>query len=124
VDINLHFTGDLHAITTANNLLAALVDNALYYRTPVELDVNKIRWRRCMDMNDRFLRNVVVGLGGKANGIPREGGFDITAASEVMAILALASDYKDLEARLARIVVGMTPDGKPVRAQDLYAAPS
>ncbi|MFL5319198.1 MAG: formate--tetrahydrofolate ligase [Myxococcaceae bacterium] len=123
-DINLHFTGDLHAITTANNLLAALVDNALYYRTPVELDVNKIRWRRCMDMNDRFLRNVVVGLGGKANGIPREGGFDITAASEVMAILALASDYKDLEARLARIVVGMTPDGKPVRAQDLYAAPS
>lgn len=123
-DINLHFTGDLHAITSANNLLAALVDNALYYRTPVELDVNRIRWRRCMDMNDRFLRNVVVGLGGKANGIPREGGFDITAASEVMAILALSADAKDLEARCSRIVVGQTPDGKPVRAADLFAGPS
>ncbi|MCP3099249.1 formate--tetrahydrofolate ligase [Myxococcus sp. K15C18031901] len=121
-DINLHFTGDLHAITSANNLLAALVDNAVYYGHPVALDATRVRWRRALDMNDRFLRNVIVGLGGKANGVPREGAFDITAASEVMAILALAEDLKDLEARLGRVVVGHTRDGQPVRAKDVDAA--
>jgi formate--tetrahydrofolate ligase len=123
-DINLHFTGDLHAVTAAHNLLAALVDNAVYYRDPVEIDSRMVRWRRALDMNDRFLRNVMVGLGGKAHGVPREGAFDITAASEVMAILCLSSSLKDLEARCARIVVGQTRDGKPVRAGDIFAAPS
>lgn len=121
-DINLHFTGDLHAITSAHNLLAALVDNAVYYGHPVTLDSTRVRWRRALDMNDRFLRNVIVGLGGKAHGVPRETSFDITAASEVMAILALSENLKDLEARLARIVVGQAPDGKAVRAGDLGAA--
>lgn len=123
-DINLHFTGDIHAITTAHNLLAALVDNAVYFGAPVALESTRVRWRRAMDMNDRFLRNVIVGLGGKAHGVPRETSFDITAASEVMAILALAENLKDLEQRLGRIVVGQAPDGTPVRAADLYAAPS
>jgi formate--tetrahydrofolate ligase len=123
-DINLHFTGDIHAITTAHNLLAALTDNAVFYGSPVALESTRVRWRRAMDMNDRFLRNVIVGLGGKAHGVPRETSFDITAASEVMAILALAEDLEDLEARLGRIVVGQTPDGAPVRAADLHAAPS
>ncbi|WP_408888467.1 formate--tetrahydrofolate ligase [Myxococcus faecalis] len=121
-DINLHFTGDLHAITSANNLLAALVDNAVYYGQPVAIDSTRVRWRRALDMNDRFLRNVIVGLGGKAHGVPREGAFDITAASEVMAILALAENLKDLEERLGRVVVGHAPDGKPVRARDVDAA--
>ncbi len=123
-DINLHFTGDLHAITTAHNLLAALVDNAVFFKSPVALESTRVRWRRAMDMNDRFLRHVIVGLGGKAHGVPRESAFDITAASEVMAILALAENLQDLEARLGRIVVGHTPEGTPVRAADLHAAPS
>ncbi|NOK23584.1 formate--tetrahydrofolate ligase [Corallococcus carmarthensis] len=123
-DINLHFTGDLHAITSAHNLLSALVDNAVYYGHPVALEGTRVRWRRAMDMNDRFLRNVIVGLGGKAHGVPRETSFDITAASEVMAILALAENLKDLEARLGRIVVGQAPDGSPVRANDVNAAAS
>ncbi|RKH27359.1 formate--tetrahydrofolate ligase [Corallococcus praedator] len=123
-DINLHFTGDLHAITSAHNLLSALVDNAVYYGHPVVLEGTKVRWRRAMDMNDRFLRNVIVGLGGKAHGVPRETSFDITAASEVMAILALSENLHDLEARLGRIVVGQAPDGSPVRAKDVNAAAS
>ena len=123
-DINLHFTGDLHAITSAHNLLSALVDNAVYYGHPVVLEATKVRWRRAMDMNDRFLRNVIVGLGGKAHGVPRETSFDITAASEVMAILALSEGLKDLETRLGRIVVGQAPDGSPVRANDVNAAAS
>src|SRR5512143_3691707 len=93
-DINLHFTGDIHAITTAHNLLSALADNALFHGTPVPLDATRVRWPRAMDMNDRFLRHVIVGLGGKAHGVPREASFDITAASEVMAILALAENLK------------------------------
>jgi formate--tetrahydrofolate ligase len=120
-DINLHFTGDIHAITSAHNLLAAMVDNALYYRDPVGLDARSVRWRRALDMNDRALRGVVVGTG-KGNGPLRESAFDITAASEVMAILCLASSPQDLEARLARIVVGTTAAGKPVTAGDLGAA--
>ncbi|RKG74286.1 formate--tetrahydrofolate ligase [Corallococcus terminator] len=123
-DINLHFTGDLHAITSAHNLLSALVDNAVYYGHPVVLEGTKVRWRRAMDMNDRFLRNVIVGLGGKAHGVPRETSFDITAASEVMAILALSENLQDLEVRLGRIVVGQAPDGSPVRAKDVNAAAS
>lgn len=122
--INLHFTGDLHAITTAHNLLAALADNAVFHGTPVAIDSTRVRWPRAMDMNDRFLRHIIVGLGGKAHGVPREASFDITAASEVMAILALSENLKDLEARLGRILVGYTPDGASVRASDLYAAPA
>jgi formate--tetrahydrofolate ligase len=126
-DINLHFTGDIHAITTAHNLLSALIDNAIYFRDKVgghetELDPRQITWGRALDMNDRFLRNVIVGLGGKSHGTVREDRFDITAASEIMAVLALAKDYADLEARLARIVVGSTYDGKPVTAGELGAA--
>ncbi len=123
-DINLHFTGDLHAITSAHNLLAALVDNALSFRTPVDVDARRVRWRRCMDMNDRSLRNVIVGLGGTANGVPRETHFDITAASEVMAVLALSESLEDLERRLARLVVAQHPDGSPVRAAELHAPAS
>lgn len=122
-DINLHFTGDIHAVTSAHNLLAAMVDNALFFRDPVDLDARSVRWRRVLDMNDRALRHVVVSLG-KGSGPVREGSFDITAASEVMAILCLASDVKDLEARLSRIVVGTTPAGAPVTAGDLGAAPA
>ncbi|GHG89508.1 formate--tetrahydrofolate ligase [Comamonas sp. JC664] len=121
-DINLHFTGDLHAITSANNLLSALVDNAVFYGQPVPLDATRVRWRRALDMNDRFLRNVIVGLGGKAQGVPREDHFDITAASEVMAILALSEGLKDLEARLGRVIIGHSRDGQPVRARDVNAA--
>ncbi|HET9449759.1 MAG TPA: formate--tetrahydrofolate ligase, partial [Aggregicoccus sp.] len=122
--INLHFTGDLHAITSAHNLLAALVDNALHFGEPVALDARRVRWRRCMDMNDRSLRNVMVGMGGPAHGVPRETHFDITAASEVMAILALSRSLPDLQERLSRIVVGQAPDGRAVRASELYAGPS
>jgi formate--tetrahydrofolate ligase len=122
-DINLHFTGDIHAVTSAHNLLAAMVDNALHFRDPVDLDARSIRWRRALDMNDRSLRGVVVGMG-RGNGPVRESSFDITAASEVMAILCLADSPKDLEARLARIVVGTTPAGRPVTAGDLGAAPA
>ena len=125
-DINLHFTGDIHAITTAHNLLSALVDNSVYFRDANggvgELDSRQISWGRAMDMNDRFLRHGIVGMGGKAHGVPRENRFDITAASEVMAIMALARDYEDLEARLARIVVGSTHHGKAVTCGDVGAA--
>jgi formate--tetrahydrofolate ligase len=121
-DINLHFTGDIHAVSAANNLLAALVDNALHFRQPVEVDPQSVRWRRCLDMNDRSLRQTITGLGGRANGVVRETGFDITAASEMMAILALAEGPKDLEARCARIIVGQTYAGEPVTAGQLKAS--
>jgi len=125
-DINLHFTGDIHAITTAHNLLSALVDNTVYFGDVIpekgELDPRQVTWGRALDMNDRFLRRCIVGLGGKAHGTPREERFDITAASEIMAILSLAESYADLEQRLARVVVGQTYDGKAVTAGDIQAA--
>ena len=121
-DINLHFTGDFHAIGAANNLLAAMLDNHIYQGNKLNIDPRRITWRRCVDMNDRQLRHVIDGIGGKAQGVPREDGFDITVASEVMAILCLASDITDLKARLARLVVGYTYDEKPVTAGDLNAA--
>jgi formate--tetrahydrofolate ligase len=121
-DINLHFTGDFHAITSAHNLLAAMVDNHIYWGNALGLDVRRIHWRRVVDMNDRALRGIVQSLGGASNGYPRESGFDITVASEVMAILCLASDLADLEARLGRIVVGYTTDRRAVTARDLNAA--
>jgi len=120
-DINLHFTGDIHAVTSAHNLLSALVDNALHFGAPAAIDPRGVTWPRVLDMNDRSLRHVVLGLGGKSNGVPRETRFDITAASEVMAILGMSSSLKDLERRCARIVVGRAPDGSPVRAGDLKA---
>src|SRR5215204_4842660 len=120
-DINLHFTGDFHAITSANNLLAAMVDNHMYWGNALGIDSRRVMWRRVMDMNDRALRSIVSSLGGVANGFPREDGFDITVASEVMAIFCLAKDLDDLKARLANIVVGYTRDRKPVRARDLKA---
>ena len=120
-DINLHFTGDFHAIGAANNLLAAMLDNHIYQGNALNIDPRQITWRRCVDMNDRQLRFVVDGLGGKANGTPREDGYDITVASEIMAVLCLASDINDLKARLARLVVGYTREGKPVTAGDLKA---
>ena len=120
-DINLHFTGDFHAIGAANNLLAAMLDNHIYQGNALGIDPRQITWRRCVDMNDRQLRFVVDGLGGKVNGTPREDGYDITVASEVMAVLCLASDITDLKNRLARLVVGYTYGGKPVTAGDLHA---
>lgn len=120
-DINLHFTGDFHAITTAHNLLAAMVDNHLHWGNALGLDPRRIVWRRVVDMNDRALRDIVQSLGGPANGLPRESGFDITVASEVMAILCLAADLEDLEERLGRIVVGYRSDRSPVTARDLKA---
>ena len=120
-DINLHFTGDFHAITSANNLLAALIDNHIYWGNSLGLDPRRVAWRRVMDMNDRALRSIVNSLGGVANGYPREDGFDITVASEVMAIFCLATDLKDLERRIGGIVVGYTRDKKPVHARDLKA---
>jgi formate--tetrahydrofolate ligase len=120
-DINLHFTGDIHAIGTANNLLAALIDNHIYWGNALGLDSRRVAWRRVMDMNERALRSIVSSLGGVANGFPREDGFDITVASEVMAIFCLAKDIEDLRARLAKIVVGYTRERKPVRAEDLKA---
>ena len=120
-DLNLHFTGDIHAIGAANNLLAAMVDNHIYQGNELNLDPRKITWKRCVDMNDRQLRFLVDGLGGKVNGTPREDGFDITVASEVMAILCLARDLDDLKARCRRIVVGYTYDDKPVTAGELHA---
>ena len=120
-DINLHFTGDFHAITSANNLLAALVDNHLYWGNELGLDPRRVTWRRSMDMNDRNLRNMVVGLGGAAQGVPREDGFDITVASEVMAIFCLASGLDDLQERLGRVIVGQRRDGTAVTARDLKA---
>ena len=120
-DINLHFTGDFHAIGAANNLLAAMLDNHIYQGNALGIDPRQITWRRCVDMNDRQLRFVVDGLGGKVNGTPREDGYDITVASEIMAVLCLASDVTDLKNRLARLVVGYTYAGKPVTAGDLNA---
>lgn len=120
-DINLHFTGDFHAIGAANNLLAAMLDNHIQQGNSLGIDVRRITWKRCVDMNDRQLRFIVDGLGGKANGTPREDGFDITVASEIMAVLCLASSITDLKARLARIIVGYTYDDKPVTAGDLNA---
>ncbi len=120
-DINLHFTGDFHAIGAANNLLAAMLDNHIYQGNALGIDPRQITWRRCVDMNDRQLRFVVDGLGGKVNGTPREDGYDITVASEIMAVLCLASDITDLKERLARLVVGYTYAGKPVTAGDLNA---
>ena len=118
-DINLHFTGDMHAITAANNLLCAIIDNHIQQGNELSIDPRRILFKRCLDMNDRALRNVIVGLGGKLNGVPREDGFMITVASEVMAILCLASDIDDLKFRLGRILVAYTYDGKPVYAKDL-----
>jgi formate--tetrahydrofolate ligase len=120
-DINLHFTGDLHAIGTANNLLAALIANHIYWGNPLDIDSRRVMWRRAIDMNDRSLRSIVSALGGVANGFPREDGFDITVASEVMAIFCLANDLDDLKRRLSNIIVGYTRERKPVRAGDLKA---
>ncbi len=121
-DINLHFTGDFHAIGAANNLLAAMLDNHIQQGNALGIDVKRIVWRRCVDMNDRQLRNIVDGLGGRMQGVPREDGFDITVASEVMAVLCLAADIPDLKERLGRMVVAYTFEGKPVTARDLKAA--
>ena len=121
-DINLHFTGDFHAIGAANNLLAAMLDNHIQQGNALGIDVKRIVWRRCVDMNDRQLRNIVDGLGGRMQGVPREDGFDITVASEVMAVLCLAADIPDLKERLGRMVVAYTFEGKPVTASDLKAA--
>lgn len=118
-DINLHFTGDMHAITSANNLLCALIDNSLQQGNPLNMYPRRILFKRCLDMNDRALRNIVIGLGSKVNGIPREDSFQITVASEIMAILCLSSDLADLKARLERILVGYTYDNKPVFAREL-----
>ena len=120
-DINLHFTGDFHAIGAANNLLAAMLDNHIQQGNALGIDPKQITWKRAVDMNDRQLRHIVDGLGGRMQGVPREDGFEITVASEVMAVLCLASDITDLKARLARIIVGYTYDGKPVTAHDLKA---
>ena len=120
-DMNLHFTGDFHAVTSAHNLLSAMIDNHIHWGNALRIDPRRISWRRVMDMNDRALRQAVIGLGGPANGHPRESGFDITVASEVMAILCLASDLTDLQARLGRIVIGETFDKTPVTAKDIGA---
>ena len=120
-DINLHFTGDFHAIGAANNLLAAMLDNHIQQGNALGIDCKRITWKRCVDMNDRQLRNIVDGLGGRMQGVPREDGFDITVASEIMAVLCLAADIPDLKARLGRMVVAYTFDGKPVTAHDLKA---
>ncbi len=120
-DINLHFTGDFHAVTTAHNLLAAMLDNSLHQGNPVNIDPRQVVFRRVMDMNDRSLRKIVIGLGGRLDGVPRENGVDITVASEVMAILCLASDLMDLKARLGQIIVAYTFDNKPITAHDLQA---
>lgn len=120
-DINLHFTGDFHAIGAANNLLAAMLDNHIQQGNALGIDVRKITWKRCVDMNDRQLRNIVDGLGGRVNGVPREDGFDITVASEIMAVLCLSNSISDLKQRLGKIIVGYTCDDKPVTARDLKA---
>jgi formate--tetrahydrofolate ligase len=123
-DINLHFTGDFHAIGAANNLLAAVIDNHVYWGNKLDIDIRRVTWRRALDMNDRALRQIVTSLGGAANGFPREAGFDITVASEVMAIFCLASDLADLQRRLGQIQIGQTRDKKPVTASDLSASGS
>ncbi len=120
-DINLHFTGDFHAITTAHNLLAALIDNHIFQGNALDLDVNRIVWKRVLDINDRTLRHVVTGLGGRVHGVPRESGFDITVASEMMAILCLADGLADMKHRLGRILIGWTRSGRPVHADELGA---
>ena len=120
-DINLHFTGDFHAIGAANNLLSAMLDNHIQQGNALDIDVKNITWKRCVDMNDRQLRNVIDGLGGRMQGVPREDGFDITVASEIMAVLCLATDLMDLKKRLARIIVGYNRSGEPVTAHDLKA---
>ncbi|MCW8133438.1 MAG: formate--tetrahydrofolate ligase [Planctomycetota bacterium] len=123
-DMNLHFTGDFHAITSAHNLLSAMIDNHIYWGNSLGIDNRRVAWRRVMDMNDRALREIVSGIGGKENGVPRQTGFEIAVASEVMAILALAGDLKDLRTRLGRIIVGYTYDGQPVTAEQLRCAGS
>ncbi|MBS4538712.1 formate--tetrahydrofolate ligase [Clostridium sp. D2Q-11] len=123
-DINLHFTGDIHAITTAHNLLAALLDNHIHQGNDLNIDTRKIVWKRVLDMNDRALRNIVVGLGGKSNGVPREDGFDITVASEIMAILCLATSLEDLKNRLSKMIVAYTYDKQPITCDDLKATSS
>ncbi|HLY05233.1 MAG TPA: formate--tetrahydrofolate ligase, partial [Rhizomicrobium sp.] len=120
-ELNLHFTGDFHAIGVANNLLAAMIDNHIYWGNALDIDARRVTWRRCLDMNDRALRSIVSSLGGVSNGFPREDGFDITVASEVMAILCLSTSIQDLERRLANIIVGSTRGRTPVRASDLKA---
>ncbi len=121
-DLNLHFTGDIHAVGAAHNLLAAMIDASILHKNPLNIDPLSILWRRVVDISDRALRDIVIGLGGRANGYPRQTGYDITVASEVMAILALTTGLKDLRQRLSRIVIGFTYDGKPVTAEDLKAA--
>lgn len=121
-DFNLHMTGDVHAVTMANNLLAAYIDNHIYQGNDLDIDVHSITWRRVVDLNDRALRNTIVGLGGKMDGVPRETGFDISVASEVMAVLAMATDLQDMRARLGRIVIGTNRKGEPVTAEDLKCA--
>ena len=121
-DINLHFTGDFHAVTTAHNLLSAMLDNHLQQGNELGIDPRTVSWKRALDINDRALRNTIVGLGGKSQGVPREDGFMITVASEIMAILCLAEDLADLKARLGRIIVAYTYDNRPVTAADLKAA--
>ena len=123
-DINLHFTGDMHAITAANNLLCAMIDNHLQQGNELKIDQRRILFKRCMDMNDRALRNILIGLGGKANGVPREDGFNITVASEIMAILCLASDIADLKERLGNILVAYNTSGEPVYAREIGACDS
>lgn len=120
-DINLHFTGDLHAIGAANNLIAAMLDNHIHQGNPLDIDTNRVTWRRCVDMNDRQLRSIVDGLGGKVDGVTRQDGFDITVASEIMAVFCLASDIVDLKERVARIIVAYSREGKPVTAGDIHA---
>ena len=120
-DINLHFTGDIHAIGAANNLIAAMLDNHIHQGNALDIDTRRVTWRRCVDMNDRQLRNIVDGLGAKTDGVPRQDGFDITVASEIMAVFCLSSDIVDLKNRVARIIVAYSRDGKPVTAGDLHA---
>jgi len=121
-DINLHFTGDIHAVTTAHNLLSAIIDNHIQHGNVLGIDPRRITWRRVIDLNDRTLRHIVLGIGGKANGVPRESGFDITVASELMAILCLAKDLDDMKQRISKIIVGYTYDNQPIKAADLKAA--
>ena len=118
-DINLHFTGDIHAVTTANNLIAAILDNHIQQGNALNIDVRRIIWKRCLDMNDRQLRFIVDGLGGKANGTPREDGFDISVASEIMAILCLSNDLMDLKEKVSKVIVAYDFEGKPVTVADL-----
>ena len=118
-DINLHFTGDIHAITTANNLISAMLDNSMQQGNPLNIDERQIVWKRVVDLNDRALRHIVVGLGGKTNGVPREDGFDITVASEVMGVLCLATSLEDLKKRVARMIIAYTRDGKAVTVDDI-----